>query len=110
VIGLAATEIDRLESTLPRAINGIFYRVLLFYIGSIALILMLYAWNLLDEKQSPFVQVLLHTGFSAAASVVTFVAISALLSSANTGLYATSRMFHALASSGAGAGAAECCE
>jgi amino acid transporter, AAT family len=100
VIGLAATETDHMESTLPRAINGVFYRVFLFYIGSIGMIMMLYPWNLLDEKQSPFVQVFEHAGFSAAASAVTFVAISALLSSANTGLYATSRMLHALASSG----------
>ena len=61
---------------------------------------MLYPWNLLDPKQSPFVMVLAYAGFPAAANAVTFVAITALLSSCNTGLFGTSRMLHALASSG----------
>ena len=100
VIGLAAAETERPAQTLPRAINGIFYRILLFYIGSFAVIMMLYPWNLLDPKESPFVLVLAHAGFPAAASAVTFVAITALLSSCNTGLFGTSRMLHALASSG----------
>lgn len=100
VIGLAAAETERPEYTLPRAINGILCRILLFYVGSFAVIMMLYPWNLLNPKESPFVMVLAHAGFPAAASVVTLVAITALLSSCNTGLFGTSRMLHALASSG----------
>ncbi len=100
VLGLAAAETERPERALPRAINGFFYRIMLFYVGSIAVIMMLYPWNLLDPKESPFVLVLSYAGFQAAASLVTFVAISALLSSCNTGLYATSRMLRALAISG----------
>jgi amino acid transporter, AAT family len=100
VIGLAAAETERPAYTVPRAINGVLYRILLFYVGSFAVIMMLYPWNLLNPKESPFVMVLAHSGFPAAASVVTFVAITALLSSCNTGLFGTSRMLHALASSG----------
>jgi amino acid transporter, AAT family len=100
VIGLAASETDQPEHTLPRAINGVFYRILLFYVGSVAIIMMLYPWHLLDPKESPFVLVLARAGFPAAASIVTLVAISALLSSSNTGLFATSRMLHALSMSG----------
>jgi AAT family amino acid transporter len=100
VIGLAAAETERPEYTLPRAINGIIYRILLFYVGSFAVIMMLSPWNLLDPKESPFVTILTHAGLPAAANVVTFVAITALLSSCNTGLFGTSRMLHALASSG----------
>jgi AAT family amino acid transporter/D-serine/D-alanine/glycine transporter len=99
-IGLASAETERLAYALPRAINGTLYRILLFYVGSFAVIMMLYPWNLLDPKQSPFVMVLAYAGFPAAANAVTFVAITALLSSCNTGLFGTSRMLHALASSG----------
>jgi amino acid transporter, AAT family len=99
-IGLASAETERAAYTLPRAINGTLYRILLFYVGSFAVIMMLYPWNLLDPKQSPFVMVLAYAGFPAAANAVTFVAITALLSSCNTGLFGTSRMLHALASSG----------
>jgi amino acid transporter, AAT family len=100
VIGLAAAETERPEYTLPLAINGVLYRILLFYVGSFAVIMMLFPWNLLDQKESPFVTILTHAGLPAAANVVTFVAITALLSSCNTGLFGTSRMLHALASSG----------
>jgi amino acid transporter, AAT family len=99
-ICLASAETERLAYTLPRAINGILYRIMLFYIGSFAVIMMLYPWNLFDPKESPFVMVLAYAGFPAAAKAVTFVAITALLSSCNTGLFGTSRMLHALASSG----------
>ena len=100
VIGLAAAETDRPEHALPRAINGVFFRILLFYVGSIAIVMMLHPWNSLDPKESPFVSVLQQTGFAWAAGTVTFVAISAFFSSSNTFLYGSSRLLHAMASSG----------
>src|SRR5260370_1566053 len=50
VIGLAAAETDRPEHTLPRASNGVFFRIILFYVGSIAIVLMLYPSNTLYPK------------------------------------------------------------
>src|SRR5712671_707707 len=78
VIGLAAAETERPEHTLPRAIRGIIYRIIFIYVGSLAIVMMLYPWNLFEPAQSPFVLVLQHAGLSAAAGVVTFVAITAL--------------------------------
>ncbi len=100
VIGLAAAETERPEHTLPRAIRGIIYRIIFIYVGSLAVFMMLYPWNLFEPTQSPFVLVLQHAGLSAAAGVVTFVAITALLSSCNCGLFASSRMLRSLACSG----------
>jgi len=100
VIGLAAAETDRPEYALPRAINGVFFRIILFYVGSLAIVMMLYPWNSFDPKESLFVLVLKQAGFAAAAGMVTFVAISAFFSSSNTVLYGSSRILHALASSG----------
>jgi amino acid transporter, AAT family len=100
VIGLAAAETERPEHALPRAIRGLIYRILFIYVGSLAIVMMLYPWNLLDPTKSPFVLVLLHAGLSPAAGVVTFVAMTALLSSCNCGLFASSRMLRSLACSG----------
>jgi amino acid transporter, AAT family len=100
VIGLAAAETDRPEHALPRAINGVFFRIILFYVGSIAIVMMLYPWNSLNPNESPFVSVLKQAGFTGAAATLTFVAISAFFSSSNTILYGSSRLLHALASSG----------
>jgi AAT family amino acid transporter/D-serine/D-alanine/glycine transporter len=100
VIGLAAGEAERPEHTLPRAIRGLIYRILFIYVGSLAVVMMLYPWNLLEPTKSPFVLVLQHAGLSAAAGVVTFVAITALLSSGNCVLFASSRMLRSLACSG----------
>ncbi len=100
VIGLAAAETDRPEYALPRAINGVFFRIILFYVGSIAIVMILYPWNSLNPNESPFVSVLKQAGFAGAAATLTFVAISAFFSSSNTILYGSSRLLHALASSG----------
>ena len=100
VLGLAAAETKNPQKTLPRAINGVFYRILFFYIGSLALMMVLFPWNGIDPQQSPFVLILTNAGLPAAANVVTFVAITALFSSCNNALYGTSRMASALAASG----------
>lgn len=100
VIGLAAAETERPEHTLPQAIRGIIYRIIFIYVGSLAVVMMLYPWNLFEPAKSPFVLVFQQAGLSAAAGIVTFVAITALLSSCNCGLFASSRMLRSLACSG----------
>ncbi|MEP7247312.1 MAG: amino acid permease [Gammaproteobacteria bacterium] len=99
IIGLTAAETATPEKTLPRAINGVAYRILIFYIGSLAMIMLLYPWNALDSSRSPFILVLERIGFPAAAGVINFVVITALLSSCNSGIFGSSRMLHALSSS-----------
>jgi AAT family amino acid transporter len=100
VIGLAASETERPEQALPRAINSVLYRILFFYIGSLAILMMLLPWNQSSPQESPFVLVLSRAGLSIAASAITFVAISALLSSCNTLLFASSRILLGMASAG----------
>lgn len=100
VIGLTAAETANPHRTLPRAINGVAFRILTFYIGSLAMIMMLYPWNGLDSTRSPFVLVLQRLGFPAAASVINFVVMTAMLSSCNSGIFASSRMLQSLALSG----------
>jgi AAT family amino acid transporter/D-serine/D-alanine/glycine transporter len=99
IIGLTAAETERPEQSLPRAINGVAYRILIFYIGSLTMIMLLYPWNALDAARSPFILVLERIGFPAAAGVINFVVITALLSSCNSGIFGSSRMLHSLSSS-----------
>lgn len=100
IIGLTAAETESPATTLPRAVNGVAYRILIFYIGSLAVIMMLYPWNALGSDGSPFVKVLQRIGLPTAARVIDLVAISAFLSSCNSGIFASSRMLQSLAASG----------
>ncbi len=98
IIGFAAAETEQPERTVPRAINGVFFRINLFYVGSLAIVMMLYPWNTLEPKGSPFVLLLSQAGFKMAAGAVTFVAVSAFFSASNAALYGSSRTLRALAS------------
>jgi L-asparagine transporter-like permease len=100
VLALAAAETEKPQEVLPRAIRGLFYRTLLIYVGSLAIVMMLFPWNTFDQTTSPFILVLQRVGLSGAESVMTWVAITAVLSSGNSVLFAGSRMLRNLASSG----------
>lgn len=97
ILGLTAGEAKNPGVSLPKAFNGIVYRILIFYIGALAVIMTLYPWNQLDPKLSPFVLVLARFGLPAAAGIVNFVVITAAASSANSGMFGTSRMLYAMA-------------
>jgi len=100
VLALAAAETDRPEQTLPPAVRGLFCRILIIYVGSLAIVMMLFPWNSLDPATSPFIVVLQRAGLPAAQNVLTFVAITAVLSAGNSVLFASSRMLRALANAG----------
>lgn len=100
LIGVTAGEAENPERVLPRATNGVIYRILIFYIGALIVIMSLIPWNQLDPRISPFVMVFDRIGIPAAASIVTLVVISAAMSSCNSGIYSTGRMLYALAQSG----------
>jgi amino acid transporter, AAT family len=100
VIGLAAAETDQPERTVPKAVNGVFLRIILFYVGSLAIVMMLYPWNSLNPNESPFVLLLKQAGLAASADTLKFVAISAFFSSSNTAMYGSSRIIYGLATSG----------
>ncbi len=100
LIGVTAGEARDPARTLPRAINAVVYRILIFYIGSMAAIMSLVAWDQLPTNASPFVLVFDQFGVPAAATVVNFVVITAAASACNSGLFSTARMLHTLAQAG----------
>jgi len=100
LIGLTAAEAEKPEVGVPRAVNGVVIRMLIFYVGAMVVILALVPWDQLGGGQSPFVLAVAKMGLPAAASVINVVAISAVTSSCNSGIFATGRMLRALAIKG----------
>jgi AAT family amino acid transporter len=96
LIGVTAGEAENPEVNLPRATNNIIFRILLFYIGALAVIMALVPWDQLDPDTSPFVMMFQKLGIPAAASIINVVVITAAASSCNGGIFSTGRMLYAL--------------
>ena len=97
LVGTTAAETKDPEKTLPKAINTIPLRILLFYVGSLICIVTIMSWSKISPSQSPFVEVFTLIGLPAAASIVNFVVATSAMSSANSGIFSTSRMLYGLA-------------
>lgn len=97
VVGMTAAEAHQPRQVISRAVNGIVFRIFVFYIGALSIVMMLYAWDGLDSSSSPFVTVFERAGLGTAATVINIVVIASLISQANTGMFATSRMLRAMA-------------
>jgi amino acid transporter, AAT family len=100
LIGVTAGEAENPEVVLPKATNGITYRILIFYLGALAVIMALVPWTDLDPNTSPFVFVFEKMGVPAAASIINIVVITAATSSCNSGIFSTGRMLYSLAERG----------
>ncbi|KZC25296.1 amino acid permease [Rhodanobacter thiooxydans] len=99
-IGMAAAEAAQPERTIPRAVNSVIWRILIFYIGSLFVIMAIYPWNALGTQGSPFVTTFARLGIPQAAGLINFVVITAALSSFNSTMFSGSRMLHSLATKG----------
>ena len=100
LIGITAGETEDPKTTIPRATNDIIWRILVFYIGALGVIMAVVPWNTIDGKSSPFVQIFDSVGIHAAAGILNFVCLTAVMSVYNSGLYANSRMLYSLAKQG----------
>jgi D-serine/D-alanine/glycine transporter len=97
LVGLTAGETEDPEKVIPRAINNIPIRILIFYIGALIVIMSIYPWNAINPLESPFVQVFVAVGIAAAAGVVNFVVLTSAASACNSAVFSTSRMIYSLA-------------
>lgn len=100
LVGLTAGETEDPKKVIPMAINNIPLRIILFYIGSLAIIMSIYPWIAVDPNSSPFVAVFNAVGILAAASIVNFVVLTSAASATNSGIFSTSRMIYALSKRG----------
>ncbi|VVM83890.1 D-serine/D-alanine/glycine transporter [Pseudomonas fluorescens] len=96
LLGTAAAEAHNPEKTLPKAINTIPLRILLFYVTALACIISVISWANVPANRSPFVELFLLGGLPAAAGMINFVVMTSAASSANSGVYSGSRMLYGL--------------
>jgi len=97
LIGVTAGEAENPEVVLPRATNSIIFRILIFYIGALVIIMSLIPWDQLDPNMSPFVLMFDKMGIPGAANIINVVVITAAASSCNGGIFSTARMLYSLA-------------
>lgn len=97
LIGIAAGETVDPAKTIPKAIRTTLVRLILFFVGTIIVLSALLPSSEAGVIESPFVAVLERVGVPFAADIMNFVIITAILSAANSGLYASSRMLWSLA-------------
>ncbi|WP_042346165.1 GABA permease [Bacillus massiliigorillae] len=100
IVAIAAGESAEPQKAVTRATNSITWRILIFYVGSIAVVVTLLPWDSSSILTSPYVAVLNYIGIPAAAQIMNFVVLTAVLSCLNSALYATSRMLFSLAEKG----------
>lgn len=100
ILGVAAGETQDARRVLPRAINSVIWRIAIFYVGSVVLLVLLLPWNAYRAAQSPFVTFFHTFGIEGTGSVMNVIVITAALSSLNSGLYSTGRVLRSLAVGG----------
>jgi L-asparagine transporter-like permease len=99
-VGIAAGEAAQPERTIPRAVNSVLWRILIFYVGALFVIMSIYPWTGLGEHGSPFVTTFAKLGIPQAAGLINFVVITAALSGFNSTTFSGSRMLYSLACKG----------
>ena len=100
LIGITAGETKDPEKNIPKAIHTTLLRLIIFFIGSITVMAALIPWQKAGVNQSPFVLVFNSIGLPFAGDLMNFVVLTAILSAANSGLYASTRMLWSLAHEG----------
>ena len=92
LVGTTAAETKDPEKSLPRAINSIPVRIIMFYVFALIIIMSVTPWSSVVPSKSPFVELFVLVGLPAAASLINFVVLTSAASSANSGVFSTSRM------------------
>ena len=100
LIGITAGEAENPEKSLPTAINELLLRILIFYIGTMVVLMSLAPWDKVGLEASPFVQIFEEIGIPAASNILNLVVLVAALSVFNSILYSNSRMLYGLAQAG----------
>ena len=100
LIGVTAGEAKQPEKTLPKAIHTTLWRLIIFFIGSMIIMAALIPYQKAGVTQSPFVYVFKMMGIPFAGDIMNFVVLSAIISAANSGLYASTRMLWSLSNEG----------
>ncbi|MBP2646090.1 MAG: amino acid permease-associated region, partial [Firmicutes bacterium] len=100
LVGITAGEAEDPKNTLRKAIKNIIWRILIFYVGAIFVIIAIYPWDQIGTIGSPFVMTFAKVGIASAAGIINFVVLTAAMSGCNSGIYSAGRMLYTLAENG----------
>ena len=89
LVGLTAGETENPQKVIPKSINSIPVRIILFYVGALGVIMSIFPWDSVNPDRSPFVEVFLAVGIVGAASMVNFVVLTSAASACNSGVFST---------------------
>ena len=96
LVGTTAAETKDPERNLPKAVNSIPIRIIIFYVLALLIVMSVTPWNKIDPNISPFVNLFSQAGVAAAAIIMNLVVLSSVMSSMNSGVFSTSRMLFGL--------------
>jgi len=100
IIGLTAGESQDPKTTLPKAINAVPVRILLFYVLTIFVLMSIFPWNQIGSQGSPFVQIFENLGIKSAANILNIVVVTAAISAINSDVFGAGRMLYGMANRG----------
>lgn len=100
MIGMTASETMDPLKIVPKSINEVPQRIMLFYIGSLIALMSIFPWQHVSPTNSPFVQVFSQIGISSAATIINFVVLTAAVSACNSSVFTTGRMLFSLTYNG----------
>ncbi|UGA39969.1 amino acid permease [Chromobacterium haemolyticum] len=100
IIGISAGEAQDPQRTIPRAINAVPVRILLFYVLTLTVLMSIFPWPQIGSQGSPFVQIFESLGIPAAAHILNAVVISAAISAINSDIFGAGRMLYGMARQG----------
>ncbi|WMD18914.1 amino acid permease [Achromobacter seleniivolatilans] len=100
IIGITAGEAKDPSRTIPRAINAVPLRILLFYVLTLFVLMSIFPWTQIGSKGSPFVQIFDSLGIASAATILNIVVISAAVSAINSDIFGAGRMLYGMARQG----------
>ena len=100
LLGITAGEAASPRHAIVKSVKSVIWRILIFYIWAIFVIVSIYPWDELKAVGSPFVETFTKVGITGAAGIINFVVLTAALSGANSGIYSASRMLFKLSVDG----------
>lgn len=100
IIGITACEAKDPQRVIPKAINAVPLRILLFYVLTLFVLMAIYPWPQIGSQGSPFVQIFSNLGIGSAATILNIVVISAAVSAINSDIFGAGRMMYGLAQQG----------
>ena len=100
LLGITAGEAANPKKAIVASVKSIVWRILIFYLGALFVIVAIFPWNQLATVGSPFVETFSKVGITGAAGIINFVVLTAAMSGTNSGIYSASRMLYKLSQEG----------